>query len=57
MITYNEILGGIAVLLDRKRVGIIQRVGDGWQYQPKGAKVGGEILPTVSAVKQSIEAE
>jgi hypothetical protein len=55
MITYETFLGGIRVKLDGKTVGAIKTVTDGFQYQPKGSKLVGEVFPTVEAVKRSLE--
>lgn len=47
----------IPVRIDGKRVGTIEPVDGGWQYFPKGSKIGGEILPTINAVQKSLESE
>jgi hypothetical protein len=56
LITYEDFLGGIRVKLDNKVVGTISTVFGGFQYQPKGSKVFGEVFPTVDEVKLSLEA-
>ena len=56
MITYRPMSKtSITVFLDKKIVGHIKTVAGGYQYFPKGCKDGGDILPTVFAVKQSLE--
>jgi hypothetical protein len=56
MITYKEGIDVfVIVYLDKKRVGSIRKVERGWAYFPKGSKERGEILPTINAVKKSIE--
>ena len=56
MITYQPMSEkSITVFLDKKIVGHIKKVDGGFQYFPKGCKDGGDILPTVFAVKQSLE--
>jgi hypothetical protein len=59
MITYENLKNGdVKVFLDRKHVGKIACVDggkSGFQYFPKGCKDGGEVLPTIFAVKQSLE--
>ena len=52
MITYTE---EIKVFIDAKLIGTIHSVRGGFQYFPKGQKEGGEIFPTVSQVKASLE--
>ena len=58
MITYkrkdavNEI-----VFLELKRVGMIRRVMNGWQYFPKNSKNGSEIFKTILECKYSLEGE
>ena len=58
MITYETFLGGTRVMLEGKRIGVIQAAGDGWQYLPSGEKkYAGPIYPTIERVKQDIEEE
>lgn len=60
MITYHETKSPtwrITVKLDRKVVGQIRNVAGGFQFFPKGKDKGGDILPSVKAVKRSIESE
>lgn len=45
------------VELDGKVVGNIKKVAGGWQYFPKGKKIGGEILPTLLSVQKSLESD
>jgi len=57
MITYQPFLGGVRVMLDGKRIGVIQNArAGGYFYQPVGSKAVGETFPTVAAVKRSLEA-
>jgi hypothetical protein len=58
MITYTErtvskVGTVVDVKLDGKKVGTIHRVVGGWQYQ--AGKALGEVLPTLQAVKRSLE--
>ena len=60
MITYVErqapkIGQVVDVFLDGRKVGIISRVVGGWQYQVNKT-IRGEVLPTITDVKRSIEA-
>ena len=57
MISYICGNTGVSVRIDGKVVGEIRRVEGGFQYFPKGHSNGGEILPTVKAVKLTLEAE
>ncbi len=58
MITYDSSnTNQIAVKFDRKIVGHIKKVNDGWQYFPKGKKTGGEIFRTYQQAQKSLEAE
>lgn len=59
MITFQERVAPkiglvVDVLLEGRKTGAIYRVVGGWQYQPKGAKHHGEVLPSLAAVKQSL---
>lgn len=45
------------VFLDRKRVGKIRKVDNGYKYFPLGANVGGELFNTLEECKQSLERE
>lgn len=56
MITYKEIKH-VEVRLDGKLVGIIKTVIGGYQYFPKGSKVGGTIHKTIDQVKYVLEQE
>lgn len=47
----------ILVMLDGKRVGKIVNEMPGWRYFPNGQTKGGELLPSLSAVKRSLESE
>jgi hypothetical protein len=44
----------LKVKLDKKHVGEIRKVKDGYQYYPKGEKKGGEVFPKVSEVQNSL---
>lgn len=46
----------VKVRLDGKHCGEIRPVEGGWQYFPKGQRIGGDVLPTISAVQRSLEA-
>lgn len=56
MLTYKEVTT-VTVKLDGKVIGHIKEVDGGWQYTPKGhsRKWAGEVLPTLKAVKLSLE--
>ena len=45
----------LPVLLDGKQVGKIKPVVGGWQYYPKGSKVGGEVFPRLKKCQESLE--
>jgi hypothetical protein len=45
----------VVVRLDGKIVGQIRKVTDGFAYFPKGQTTGGKVLPTVNAVKRTLE--
>lgn len=45
---------GYNVFLNKKKVGIIKRVNSGWQYFPKGSKVGGEIFKYLVDCERSV---
>jgi hypothetical protein len=55
MITYEPYLGGIRVRVNKKITGAIKTVDQGFQYQPTGSKLVGEVFATVDAVKRSLE--
>ena len=55
MIAYQDFLGGVKVSLDGKPVGVIQAHGAGFRYQPNKSALAGEELPTIAAVKRSLE--
>lgn len=58
MIKYKAVKGQplhTAVYLGIKRAGTIRPVQGGHSYFPKGKDEGGEVFPTVQAVKRSIE--
>jgi len=44
----------VTVLLDGKTIGAIKLATNGWQYFPKGHKQGGDVFPTLGAVKRSL---
>jgi hypothetical protein len=44
----------IAVRIDGKILGDIKPVEGGWQYVPRGSKVGGDIFATISQVQRSL---
>ena len=46
--------GPLKVRIDGRICGEIRRVAGGFQYRPKGCKAGGEVLPTVEEVQQSL---
>lgn len=53
-----KIPGWIAVVGENRRVmGEIRPVPGGYQYVVRGSKMRGDVMPTVAAVKQSLEAE
>jgi len=45
----------LKVRLDGRHIGEIRKVAGGYQYFPKGKNYGGDILPTVGDVQQSLE--
>lgn len=51
----NGDIVNVTVFLDGKFVGVIEKVGVGWRYFPRGHE-GGEIMTTCAAVKKSLEA-
>ena len=59
MITYKWKVVGFKelVFLDGKLVGAIKKVEGGWQYFPKGDKIGGEIFKKISECEDSLENE
>ena len=58
VITYTKTQHKIIVRLEGKRVGEIQTDLDGgFFYQPDGYSERGKTLPTIQAVKRSIEEE
>lgn len=54
MITYQQ---SVIVRLDGRKVGKIVQVEGGWQYWPNRGPLKGEVLPTLEAVKRSLEEE
>jgi len=46
--------GKIKVLLDGRVVGEIRKVNGGYQYFPKGQKVGGEVFQSWGQVQRSL---
>jgi hypothetical protein len=54
-ITYKKTKDGEAVLLSKKRVGMIKPVSGGYAYFPKGSKTSGQVFSHVSQVKHSLE--
>ena len=62
MLTYKKDSSGrfTSVYLDKKHIGYILKVQDGYRYKAKASGVGdhtGEVFPTIDEVKQSLEAE
>jgi len=57
MISYVCGNNGVSVRVEGKVVGEIRKVDGGFQYFPKGQSKGGEVLPTVQAVKRTLENE
>lgn len=59
MITYqeNRKTGAEIVKLDGKIVGEIRKATEGFQYFPKGQKVGGAIWPSLAGCKRDIEGD
>lgn len=47
----------IKVKMSGRHIGDIKQAIGGYQYFPKGQKIGGEIYPTIKEVKQSLEME
>ena len=57
-ITYNPTdAHNVLVLIDGQKAGAIRKVPAGFQYFPKGRKVGGKIFGSVSAVQRSLEGD
>ena len=44
----------IQVKLDGKMIGEIRQVSGGYQYFPKGQKIGGAVYGSIEAVKRSL---
>ena len=44
----------LKVRIDGRICGEIRKVPDGFQYFPKGTKIGGDIFPSVKAVQKSL---
>lgn len=44
----------LKVSIDGRICGEIRKVADGYQYFPKGQKLGGEVLSSVKAVQRSL---
>ena len=58
MISYNPTdANNVLVLIDGQKAGAIRKVPAGFQYFPKGRKVGGKIFTSMVAVKLSLEGE
>lgn len=60
MITYHEVKTKhhlTFVKLDGRIAGRIEKRKQGFQYIPKGMKTGGEIFPSLEALKKSLEAQ
>lgn len=57
MITYKTLGNQVQVKLDGKVAGHIKPMMDGFAYFPKGSKTGGDILPSVDAVKKTLESK
>jgi len=57
MISYVYGNSGVSVRIDGVVVGEIRKVEGGFQYFPKGQSKGGEVLPTVMAVRRTLETE
>lgn len=47
----------VTVKLKKRKIGEIRKVAGGWQYFPKGQKLGGEIFPAFHRVQKSLEQE
>lgn len=47
----------LKVRLDGKICGEIRKVDAGYQYFPKGQKIGGDIFSTVSEVQKSLRGD
>lgn len=45
----------VKVFLDKKHIGTIFPVFNGWRYYPTGSRQGGETYPTVQEVQYSLE--
>lgn len=58
MITYKMISREkIAVFIEKARVGTINKVSNGWQYQTIKGGFKGEIFPTLEELRKSLEEE
>lgn len=55
MLTYEKQPVHVKVKLDGKYIGDIKEVANGFQYFPKGKKVGGEVFHTLALCKESLE--
>jgi len=56
MIEYRDLPNGnVHVYLDKKLIGTISKVANGYAYRANGSKTSGEILPTVAEIKATLE--
>lgn len=57
MLTFHYDIGGKTseiMKLNGKVVGYICRTDGGFQYRPKGSKTGGDVFPSIFAVRKSL---
>ncbi len=57
MITYKETRKGMSIFINRKKVGTILQVKDGYHYFPLHSKHGGKIFATIVEVIHSLESK
>ena len=63
MLDYENVLNRtrdiiqVKVYCGRLRLGSIEKEVGGWRYYPKGKSVGGDLFPSIVAVKKSLESD
>lgn len=55
-LSYEEYLGGVRVKMGRDLLGTISTVKGGYQYQPRGSRLVGDVFPTLAECKASLAA-
>ena len=55
MVEFEDFLGGVRVLRDGRRIGVIQSSGAGWfKYMPDVGKGSGQLFATVDDCKKLV---